>query len=37
MMNGNKDMNPRFTYVPELNLKESERTYLKNYFISIPI
>ena len=33
MMNGNKDMNPRFTYVPELNLKESERTYLKNYFI----
>ena len=35
MMSGNKNMNPRYTYVPELNLNEDERNHLKNYFKSL--
>ena len=33
MMNGNRDMNPRYTHVPELNLNQDERNYLKSYFM----
>ena len=33
MMSGNKNMNPRYTYVPELNLNEDERNHIKNYFM----